>query len=257
VSTNTISPDASKEDLSPYIGTYRNYDGIAQNNLMKLGILFDTTDMVVSKSKNGTLKASLYNQRKELEETSLQYCGNGVFLRDDGKGYLTFKGDTQNNKTSYAFTDVSHCTYQKLHLYEIKPLLIMEFLMIFILFIWSIMMMIKLAIKKVHETFKKRYYAITSSGIIITVLSTVFSIVLVLAMVSTYKYNNLFLLKLILMSSIIGVILMLVSIFYGMYAIIKYQVNLKLKMIVCFLSLFLIISVLELFYFNLIGIHIF
>lgn len=280
-STITTSADASTQDLLPYIGTYRNYDGIAQSNLMKLGILFDTTDMVVSKNKNGILKASLYNQQKELEETTLQYCGNGVFLRDDGKGYLTFKGETQSNKITYAFTDVSHCTYQKLHFYETKPLLIMGFLILFILFIWSIIMMVKITLKKVHDTLKKNYYAITASGIIITVLSTLFTIVLVLTMVSTYNYNNLFMLKLLLASSIVGVILMLFSIFYGMYAILKYKVSpkfrlkdknfhpnsvisplqaseiLRVKIFVCFLSLFLIISVLELVYFNLLGIHIF
>ena len=63
--------DAAEDDLESYVGTYRSYDGIAQTNLMKIGILMETSDLKISKDKSGQLKMEGYNQKKEKEEIKL------------------------------------------------------------------------------------------------------------------------------------------------------------------------------------------
>lgn len=60
----------SKFDATKYIGTYRSYDGIAKTNLMKFAVIFDTTDINITKGKDGSLYYEGYDQRKKMRRVN-------------------------------------------------------------------------------------------------------------------------------------------------------------------------------------------
>lgn len=121
-------------DISKYIGTYRSYDGVSVSNISKIfASLDDTAQMKVKKDSNGKLKVMYYEQSKEKVETNLIYKSNGIFIREDGKGYITFR-ENSNGNIEYAFNDISHQTYQKVGKMEgMTPIGLILLVLLFIL----------------------------------------------------------------------------------------------------------------------------
>lgn len=112
------------DDLKRYVGNYRNYDGIAQSNIMKAFIIFDpTTQTKVSLDRNGVLNLEEYSQEKECISTRLYEIEKGKFIREDNGGYYVFRIG-QDGHITYAFNEVSHNAYKRLHWYESRNILL-------------------------------------------------------------------------------------------------------------------------------------
>lgn len=113
-----------KDDVKRYVGTYRNYDGMAQSNIMMCGIPFETsTDLVIQDNGDGTLQLKEYTQAREQISTTLYEVSEGQFIRVDGRGDFAFRIDEKGHVT-YAFNDVSHNAYARIPWYEEKGILL-------------------------------------------------------------------------------------------------------------------------------------
>lgn len=241
--------DIDYSEVDKYTGTYRNYDGVGRSNIMKIAVLFDDTDMVVTKADNGQLKVALYNQEKKREETLVDYCGNGVFSREDGKGYITFN-------TEYAFTNVSHCTYEKVNTMESKSVLIAGWATIPLMLITSVVLLIRILRKKIGLTVRP-CALLTMTGQFIEVISLITVIALVMQMIMCYQYSMIWLLKVLLIILILGIIMSFGSVFYGIYLGCRKRISKRTVALICSTVLIQTIFISELLYFNLLGIHIY
>jgi len=254
---DTINNETEKIDnVKKYVGTYRNYDGYSQRNLMKVAILFDdSADLIVSKSGANQLKLSEYTDGKEKINTILQFDCENIFTRDDMKGYLTFAQD-DSERILYAFNDSSHKTFEKVGYFETRPFLIFTLGMIFIMWIISIGVIIVKAMKRKLGDKKYFYTGIVGSeilfmfGFVGTVINTFY-------MIYNYDYSRIWVLKLFLTLIILGAILIVGCVINYVSCIIKKELSLKRVLIFGIIILSNIVFVITMQYFNLLGYHIY
>lgn len=235
----------TQEEISDFLGTYRSYDGIARTNIMRIAILFDTTDMQIAVNEKDELTLSIYNQKKEKEETTLSYCGSGMFRRQDGKGYIVI--EKCDNGKMYAYTQVSHCSYEKVKWYESKIFLALLWITILICFIINIVILRK-------KLSKKAYFCMLV-GSISSYVSVIMMIMLAITMVSSYEYHGMNILYFLAAMNITGVILLFMGDCINICKCIRKEYELKKSILlsgVCFMHF---VWVMLLVYFQLIGFH--
>lgn len=234
-----------QKDWEKYLGCYRTYDGIARTNLMRIGILFDTTDMTIEEDEKQEIVLSIYNQKKEQEQTTLSYCGEGVFNRNDGKGYVVIETNANGNMTAY--TQVSHCSYEKIQWYEAKGVLLcMWFVMPFSGCICAFFLR-----KKID---KKTFWGMLA-GMILSFVSVMAIIVLTMVMISAYQYEAMKALYVLAMVNVSGIV-----IFFASDAIIicqsrKKKYTIKEWLIIGMMIFIHVAWALELCYFQMLGMH--
>lgn len=235
----------TQEEIRDYLGTYRSYDGIARTNLMRIAVLFDTTDMQIAVNENDELTLSIYNQKKEREETTLTYCGTGMFRRQDGKGYIVI--EKNDNGKIYAYTQVSHCTYEKVKWYESKNILAVLWIILPVCFMISIMILYK-------KSDMKSYLCMVI-GTISSFVSVIMMIILAITMVYSYHYDGVNMLYILATLNVIGIVIMFIGDCINIYKCIQKEYKIKKSVllgIVCFTH---IVWVMLLTYFQLIGFH--
>lgn len=237
--------DDMTEELQDYIGTYRSYDGIARTNLMRIAVLFDTTDMRIGFNDNHEVTLSVYNQKKEPEETTLSYCGDGIFLRQDGKGYIVV--EKKDNGEMYAFTQVSHCSYEKIKWYETKNILAGLWIIIPLCFLTGVVLL--------RRKMSKKSYLCMLTGSISSVISIVAMIVLTIAMVYSYDYSGMNLLCTLSVVNLIGIILMFAGDCINICKCVQKEYTIKEDIVIGMVCVSHIIWVMELHYFQLSGMH--
>ena len=208
----------TQEELKDYLGIYRLYDGIARTNLMRIAILFDTTDMKIGLNDD-EITLSVYNQKKELEETTLSYCGNGIFIRQDGKGYIVV--EHKDTGESYAYTQVSHCSYEKIKWYESKNVLICLWIIVPLCFIISTLLLCKKVCKKVHICM--------AAGSVSSVISVVVVIVMTIIMVYSYDYRGMIMLYILEVVNLIGIALMFAGDYINVCKCIRKEYTIKVN----------------------------
>ena len=187
----------SKQDEDFYVGTYRSYDGIAKTNLMRIGILLETSDLKISKNENGQLKLEGYNQKKEKAETLLLPYEEDVFLREDGKGYVAFARDKDGQKVTYAYTNVSHASFERIGGLEQKGVLMMGFFLSLLMTgVASIFWLIQ--IKKEKVFCNKVTSAATGIGAILSSVGSICGILVAMSMILSYDYSKKWLMHLLL-----------------------------------------------------------
>ena len=189
--------DVTEDDLESYVGTYRSYDGIARTNLMKIGILMETSDLKISKDKSGQLKMEGYSQKKEKEETLLLPYQKDVFLRQDQKGYIAFSRNESDGQISCAYTNVSHAGFEKVSWFENKGIL---FGGLFLAFLMTMIFGIFLLCQSKKETVlsQKIIYVLTGTGGILSTVGSVAGILIAIKMIMSYDYSREWLMRLLL-----------------------------------------------------------
>lgn len=190
-----------EDELKQYVGVYRNYDGISQSTLMKACILFDSaTDSKVRLNSSGQLELEEYNEEKERVVTRLIAIEKGRFIRADGKGYYTFRREADGH-ISYAFNEVSHNAFQKIHGYERKEVL------------WCIvgstlLLLVVDFIINVHRMIKNKKVDLFIIGNILgalgIIVGSIGAIFLIFIMVMQYDYHLIIVLKLFLTMLLLG-----------------------------------------------------
>lgn len=135
--------------------------------------------------------------------------GEDTFLRRDGKGAVTFT-------SQYAYTNVSHCTFEKISKLEEKKLLLGAILsVILILIVSSVIVLIKLLRHK--YTKGKRYNEILCISNLLGVISMIGAVFLTIAMITSYQYGAIGLLQLLLWGILVSDLGMILSIVTGVY----------------------------------------
>lgn len=234
-----------KEELNDYLGTYRSYDGIARTNLMRIAILFDTTDMKIGLNDDHEITLSVYNQKKELEETTLSYCGKGIFLRRDGKGYIVV--ERKDNGETYAYTQVSHCSYEKIKWYESKNILVCLWIIVPLCFIISTLLLRKKVCKKSH-------FCMVAGGVS-SVVSVAVVIVMTIMMVYSYDYRGMTMLYILEVINLIGIALMFAGDCINVCKCIRKEYTIKENIAIGIVCISHLVWVMELYYFQLLGMH--
>lgn len=150
---NDAEKNGSK-DYSKYEGLYRSYDGTSKTNIIKLNVLFDPTmDMEIKDNKDGTLILHEFTSAKEEITTTLLEIGNGVFLREDGRGKFAFKFDNDGN-VKYAFNDVSENSFEKIKFYEKREFIMSALGISIFMFSINAILVIKSLIKRKNKKYK-------------------------------------------------------------------------------------------------------
>ncbi|MHC1748284.1 MAG: serine hydrolase domain-containing protein [Cellulosilyticaceae bacterium] len=196
------------DNLKKYVGTYRNYDGMARNNLMMCGVPLEaSTDLVIKNNGDGTLKLEEYTQAREKISTTLYAVSKGKFIREDGRGNFAFRMDA-NGKIRYAFNDVSHNAYQRIPWYQEKIILLGIMAIAILLFFVDIGRTIRILIKRKKEknNLKRKIRGCNLMGDIFTSLGSIGTVYLLQMMIISYDYNFMFLLKVLLTCIVIGLI---------------------------------------------------
>lgn len=242
---NEGESDNTQEELKDYLGTYRSYDGIARTNLMRIAILFDTTDMKIGLNDDHEITLTIYSQKKELEETTLSYCGKGIFLRRDGKGYIVV--ERKDNGETYAYTQVSHCSYEKIKWYESKNILVCLWIIVPLCFIISTLLLRKKVCKKAH-------FCMAAGGVS-SVISVVAVIVMTIMMVYSYDYRGMTMLYILEVINLIGIALMFAGDYINVYKCIRKEYTIKKDIVIVIACISHLIWIMELHYFQLLGIH--
>lgn len=131
-------------DQNRYCGTYRSYDGVSTSNISRIFAVLDATaELKVKKGTGKELVVTYYEQSKEKIETKLLYQGEDTFLREDGKGYITFR-ENEKGEVIYAFNHISHQSYGKISWMETTDVMGGLFtLLILLLLVSAIVMLIK------------------------------------------------------------------------------------------------------------------
>jgi len=252
------APDNSNKeiDCDNYTGTYRSYDGLSEKNIMKIGILFDeTVDLNICKTSKNTLQLSEYSQSRNKEESALFYYSNNVFSRQDGKGYITLK-DNSNGRVQYAFNDISHKTFEKIGVFENRNVLISTIIIIILLFIISIFIIIIKAIRnKLYRN--RRLYAFIVLCQSFFVIGSVGAILITIFMINAYDYSGIGILRMFLTMIILAIFFMICCVIYTIGCIIKKKFNKIECLIIVVLILSQIIFTIVLNYFNMIGYNIY
>lgn len=246
----------SSSDINEYIGTYRSYDGVSERNISKLfTALDDTAQLDVTKSSDGKLKVRYYEQNKKMVETNLIYKSEGIFLREDGKGYITFR-ENSNGNIEYAFNYISHQTYKKIG--KMETITSISILLLFSLLVLSISFIIVL-IKRIRHKQKdnKTLWLLNCFVNFIYILGFLGVLGLEIYMILNYDYrfiNALFILLTLLM---VAITLNVYGIICMIYGIIKKKFNRPTTIKLIIVQTVQILFVIVLGYFNLIGYHIF
>ena len=236
--------DAAEDDLESYVGTYRSYDGIAQTNLMKIGILMETSDLKISKDKSGQLKMEGYNQKKEKEETLLLPYQKDVFLRQDQKGYIAFSRNESDGQISCAYTNVSHVGFEKVAWFESKSILLGG---LFLAFLMTMIFGISLLCQGKKETVlsQKIMYVLAGTGEILSTVGSVAGILIAIKMIMSYDYSREWLMRLLLgMGNFASVVVIIPEL------VLLFQKGGKRKKTIGIFLLFQLLLVWNLYYFH-------
>lgn len=236
--------DAAEDDLESYVGTYRSYDGIAQTNLMKIGILMETSDLKISKDKSGQLKMEGYNQKKEKEETLLLPYQKDVFLRQDQKGYIAFSRNESDGQISCAYTNVSHVGFEKVAWFESKSILLGG---LFLAFLMTMIFGISLLCQGKKETVlsQKIMYVLAGTGGILSTVGSVAGILIAIKMIMSYDYSREWLMRLLLgMGNFASVVVIIPEL------VLLFQKGGKRKKTIGIFLLFQLLLVWNLYYFH-------
>ena len=207
-----VGKNQTKENFKDYVGTYRNYDGIAKSNLMKAAILLDeTTDSKVSLTSSGQLKLEEYTQEKEPISTMLYEVGEGIFVRADGRGQYVFR--KEKGKVTYAFNEVSHNAYERMPWYETKKVLGGILGLGMLAFLIDSIRCIRRINRRLHQRKTDLQKGMLYHEVchlisdLLLLLTPVVAVGLMFAMVSAYDYQLIPALMLTLTGTIIGMIL--------------------------------------------------
>lgn len=243
-------------DADRYVGTYRSYDGISMNNISKiLASIDNTAEFKVKKAANGNLTLTYYDESKEKVNTNLIYQSEGIFLREDGKGFITFR-ENKNGNSIYAFNNISHQTYMKIGELATSGSVCLELLFLsFILIGSSILTLIHLIRRKQKDN--KKFWFINCFISMLYFLGFVGVFLLECYMILNYDYRFVSILYILMTALLAAFILNVFGLFVFCYGIIKKkfdrQTIFELTMIQIAQFLFVII----LGYCNMIGYHIF
>lgn len=155
------------KDYSAYEGSYRGYDGISKNTVMKI-FGFDE-DMKIKDNEDGTLTLNECTTEKEYITTKLIEKEDGVFVRQDGRGYFTFRID--NGKVIYAFNDISHNAFERIRFYETKTSICTIFIVVLLLFIFNLLFNIVTALRNRKKAIDRRIKIIRLTNMLFEILS--------------------------------------------------------------------------------------
>ena len=236
--------DAAEDDLESYVGTYRSYDGIAQTNLMNIGIVMETSDLKIYKDKSGQLKMEGYNQKKEKEETLLLPYQKDVFLRQDQKGYIAFSRNESDGQISCAYTNVSHAGFEKVAWFESKNILLGG---LFLAFLMTMIFGISLLCQGKKETVlsQKIMYVLAGTGGILSTVGSVAGILIAIKMIMSYDYSREWLMRLLLgMGNFASVVVIIPEL------VLLFQKGGKRKKTIGIFLLFQLLLVWNLYYFH-------
>jgi CubicO group peptidase (beta-lactamase class C family) len=254
---HTVSnKENSAYDADKYIGTYRTYDGVSMNNISKIFAAIDyTSELKVQKTTTGNLTVTYYNQSKEKVHTNLIYQSQGIFIREDGKGHITFR-EKKNGKIIYAFNNISHQTYMKIG--ELKATTAIYFELpafALILLVSSIIILIK-AIKHKQKNNKSLWFI---NGLInlLYLLGFIGVLVLEAYMIINYDYRLMWMLYVFLTALFLAMLLNIYGLFAFGYGMIKRKFDKQILLKLSMLQVVQILFVMTLGYFNMIGYHVF
>jgi hypothetical protein len=198
----------------------------------------------------------LYNQEKEREETLLDYCGHGVFSREDGKGYLSFSAD-EKGKAQYAFTQVSHCTYERCNIMESKAVLLAGLGTIPVMLLVTLILLIQLLRRKLKTQYIRRYVVGLIIGHAMSAVSVLTAVVMEMYMIMSYQYEGMGILHVLLLLLIIGTMIMISSTGYGIYLAGSKKVSRKIAILIGLMGCIQLIFISEMAYFQMLGFHIY
>lgn len=243
-------------DDSKYIGTYRNYDGISESNISKIFASLDNSaQLKVTKTSNGKLKVMYYEMSKEMVETNLIYKSDGIFIREDGKGYITFHKNNNGN-IDYAFNNISHQAYKKIGSMEtMTTTIIVLLILLLVLLVSSIRILFRRIRKKQIEN--KKLWLVIGIVNIIYVIGFLGIFILESYMILNYDYRFIHAIFALLTLLLVAIALNISEMIGIGYGIIKKKFN-RLTMVKLLVVLTTqIYFVILLAYFNMIGYHVY
>ncbi len=254
----TIGADNNKNlfDAGKYVGTYRSYDGISERNISKIfAALDDTNQLKVTKLSNTKLSVSYYEMSKERVETGLVYKSDGIFTREDGKGYITFR-ENSSGITEYAFNDISHQAYKKIGYVETMPLIIIILLILLIvLFVGTIIILFRKVRKKQAE--HRLLWRVISIVNIMYIFGFLGVVGLEGYMIINYEYRLMSIIYLLLTFLMIAVALNICEIIRFVYGIWKKIFNTRTAIKVTAALTLQILFMVLMVYFNMVGYHVY
>ncbi|BCN28902.1 serine hydrolase [Anaeromicropila herbilytica] len=244
-------------DSSKYVGTYRSYDGFSEKKISRIYAedIDNEAELTVTQTKENTLKVSYYTQSKRKEETKLIYQSDGVFARQDGKGYITFREDAKGN-IEYAFNNVSHQAFHKVGEYENSSILGMALLSILLIFLGSAVVIGIISIRRKRRNISwcaKRLWILVAGNNVLLIIGFVGVFLLETFMILNYNYSAMFALKVLLTLIIIAIGFVVVNIIYGSYCIIKKRLSIVESVAFTAIVFAWVICIVLLQYFNMIG----
>ncbi len=246
----------SSSDINKYIGTYRSYDGVSESNISKIfASLDDTAQLNVTKTSDGKLMVMYYEQSKKKVETNLIYKSKGSFFRGDGKGYITFRKNSNGN-IEYAFNNISHQTYQKIG--KMETMVSISLFLLVVLFVLSGSLMIFL-IKRIRHRQKdnKRLWLLNCFVNSIYVFGFLGVVGLESYMILNYDNRFLHIIYILLTFLLSAIALNVCGIIVTVHGIMKKKFDRTTTTKLVIVQMAQILFVIVLSYFNMIGYHVF
>lgn len=244
-------------DQNRYCGTYRSYDGVSTRNISRIFAVLDSTaELEVKKSKGSELVVTYYEQSKEKVKTNLIYQTGDTFIREDGKGYVTFRRNAKG-QIVYAFNHISHQAYGKISRMETTGVMGAALLLLLVLLLGSALVML-IRCKTQKRSGCRRFMVINSLINLSYVISFtgIFMLETYMVLQYDYRFTGLiyFLLTVLLVTIGVNVLELFIR---GCHN--KNIENRKLQKIVKygFMSIIQLCFVVMLYYFNMIGYHVF
>ena len=254
---SSVSGDGKSHvgDMDRYVGTYRSYDGVSTGNISKIFAVVDSSaEFKVRKNASGELTAVYNEQSKEKVETNLIYQSDDRFIREDGKGYITFRRNSHGDVIA-AFNHVSHQTYMKIGKMETSEMICPGLLIILVMLAGSAVFSLIRQLTGQRKNNRKHW--IRSSLISLAyVISFAGIFVLECYMIMNYDYRFMSLLYVLLTVLLFAILCNAVEIIMLCYDIMRKNLDVRtiLKFIV--VQTLQILFVIMLFYFNMIGYHV-
>ncbi|RDU25202.1 serine hydrolase domain-containing protein [Anaerosacchariphilus polymeriproducens] len=246
----------TSNNIDKYVGTYRSYDGISIKNISKIfASIDDTAEFKVNKAFDGNLTVSFYEQSKEKVSTKLIDQSNGIFLRKDGKGYITFRED-KNGNIKYVFNNISHQTYLKIRNLGTMQSICLSLLFLILILLGSFLIIIIKAIRRKLKNNRKLWLM---NGFInmLYVVDFVGIFVLEAYMILHYDYRLVWTIYILLTVIFLTILLNIYSLFIFGYGIIKKKFDKRTILKFTMIQMVQLLFIINLAYFNMIGYHVF
>lgn len=242
--------------VDQYVGTYRSYDGVSTNNISKIFATLDnTSELKVQKTAAGNLAVTYYNQSKEKVHTNLICQSEGIFIREDGKGYITFR-EKKNGKITYAFNNISHQTYIKVGALRTTTAFYFELpAFALILLVISIIILIKVARHKQKNN--KSLWLINGLINLVYPLGFIGVLILEVYMILNYDYRFIWMIYILLSALLLAMLLNIYGLFMFGYGMIKRKLDKGTTLKLAILQIIQILFVMTMWYLNMIGYHVF